>query len=155
MDQLLIDSRQSDFNLIINGTGGYFYDNLNRKLFHMILFDIEKIIFNSEGKIINYPYEKINYMKNYLKNRYCQYIWNRVPYTLVPLDKINDYYELNIRPEMLIDQELVNYRRGLLILQRIRLCHLLKKISYKYWYEDLNKDGLSRMCLKDMKDLKL
>lgn len=51
----------------------------------------------------------------------------------------------------LLNQELVEYRKGILILQRIRLCHLLKKISFKYWYETLNEEGVSRMCLKDLK----
>lgn len=98
-----------------------------------------------DGK--NYPYKEINNMRKWCYNYKKQKI---IPYMLYRKE-----VGLIKHKREFINQELVNYRKGILILQRIRLSHLLKKISYKYWYEVLNDEGLSRMCLLDVINVKL
>lgn len=69
----------------------------------------------------------------------------RFPYTIIQPDQIG-------LPEF-IDQEVVDWFNGIEKLRKLRLQILLKEISYKYWYQVLDNEGCSRMCVKDTKDL--
>lgn len=106
------------------------------------------LIMCKESKRQNERGDNFIYPSNHIKDilEYRRHNYRRIPYMLITRMKYNS----NLEFPFLIDQELTDYRKGILILQRIRLCYLLKKISYKYWYEVLNEQGLSRMCLKDI-----
>lgn len=95
-------------------------------------------------------------------------IWDGVYYPDNIIKEINDYYHLKrifSKPyrlllsdtkglPKLVSQQILNWKRGIKIINRFRLRKVLKKVSFKYWYEDLDLEGYSRMCKKDIFELK-
>lgn len=86
---------------------------------------------------IKYPNDKIKHIheRTEVFNKTINVMFNmdeiKIPYTLININFIK------------------HFKLGLKLLYKYKIYKTLTNLTYKYWYEVLNKEGLSRMCLKD------
>lgn len=88
---------------------------------------------------INHPDNLIKEVNEHYNNTFCK------PYQLILANTKG-------LPK-LVSQQIINWNRGINIVRSVRLRKVLKKVAFKYWYEDLDVQGYSRMCKKDVNQL--
>lgn len=122
------------FPFLRNLTNGITYDSFNDLPLYIYGMSFKVIIF-WDG--IRYPHDKIIQVNNRADNV------NVTRCVLFNLEKVDISYTLfNFN-------SLKQFKSGLELLYKFKVYKLLSKLAYTYWYEELNQDGVSRMCLWD------